>query len=111
MKWKLPINKDLDVVHYIFFHINKTKVGTRLKRFTPQTGTIGKTIQLHPDGFKERTMDSDINNVKTARRSKEQKKVLRKQLKASHTLLKHEGINTASQPTKVKYKQYVLAEK
>ncbi|XP_075905974.1 tRNA (carboxymethyluridine(34)-5-O)-methyltransferase alkbh8 isoform X2 [Nelusetta ayraudi] len=45
-------------------------------------------------------MDSDINNVKTARRSKEQKKVLRKQLKASHTLLKHEGINTASQPTK-----------
>uniref|UniRef100_A0A3B5LZT4 tRNA (carboxymethyluridine(34)-5-O)-methyltransferase n=1 Tax=Xiphophorus couchianus TaxID=32473 RepID=A0A3B5LZT4_9TELE len=34
------------------------------------------------------------------RRGKEVKKVLRKQLKASHTLLKHEGISTASQPTK-----------
>uniref|UniRef100_A0A3B4WE36 tRNA (carboxymethyluridine(34)-5-O)-methyltransferase n=1 Tax=Seriola lalandi dorsalis TaxID=1841481 RepID=A0A3B4WE36_SERLL len=34
------------------------------------------------------------------RRSKEEKKVLRKQLKASHTLLKHEGISTAPQPTK-----------
>uniref|UniRef100_A0A3P8THT8 tRNA (carboxymethyluridine(34)-5-O)-methyltransferase n=1 Tax=Amphiprion percula TaxID=161767 RepID=A0A3P8THT8_AMPPE len=33
-------------------------------------------------------------------RSKEEKKVLRKQLKASHTLLKHEGISTAAQPTK-----------
>ncbi|KAG7226011.1 hypothetical protein INR49_018621 [Caranx melampygus] len=40
------------------------------------------------------------NNVKAVRRSKEEKKVLRKQLKASHTLLKHEGIATASQPTK-----------
>ncbi|XP_008423741.1 alkylated DNA repair protein alkB homolog 8 isoform X2 [Poecilia reticulata] len=42
-----------------------------------------------------------VNNVKAAtRRGKEDKKVLRKQLKASHTLLKHEGISTASQPTK-----------
>ncbi|XP_005815060.1 alkylated DNA repair protein alkB homolog 8 [Xiphophorus maculatus] len=42
-----------------------------------------------------------VNNVKAAaRRGKEVKKVLRKQLKASHTLLKHEGISTASQPTK-----------
>ncbi|KAM4742090.1 tRNA (carboxymethyluridine(34)-5-O)-methyltransferase alkbh8 [Anableps anableps] len=42
-----------------------------------------------------------VNNVKAAdRRSKEDKKVLRKQLKASHTLLKHEGICTAPQPTK-----------
>ncbi|XP_041652260.1 alkylated DNA repair protein alkB homolog 8 [Cheilinus undulatus] len=40
------------------------------------------------------------NNVKGIRRSKEEKKILRKQLKASHTLLKHEGINTTSQPTK-----------
>ncbi|XP_022051603.1 alkylated DNA repair protein alkB homolog 8 isoform X2 [Acanthochromis polyacanthus] len=46
-------------------------------------------------------MDSSMeNNVKTVRRSKEEKKVLRKQLKASHTLLKHEGISTAAQPTK-----------
>uniref|UniRef100_UPI0037E70F68 alkylated DNA repair protein alkB homolog 8 n=1 Tax=Semicossyphus pulcher TaxID=241346 RepID=UPI0037E70F68 len=40
------------------------------------------------------------NNVKGIRRTKEENKVLRKQLKASHTLLKHEGISTASQPTK-----------
>ncbi|XP_029302280.1 alkylated DNA repair protein alkB homolog 8 [Cottoperca gobio] len=46
-------------------------------------------------------MDASVeNNVKTVRRSKEDKKVLRKQLKASHTLLKHEGISTAQQPTK-----------
>lgn len=57
---------------------------------------------LHPDGIKERTMDPSLdNNVKTVRRSKEEKKVLRKQLKASHTLLKHEGINTTSEPTTV----------
>ena len=47
-------------------------------------------------------MDPDVeNNVKAVRRSKEDKKVLRKQIKASHTLLKHEGIRTTSQPTKV----------
>ncbi|XP_069545028.1 alkylated DNA repair protein alkB homolog 8 [Brachyistius frenatus] len=40
------------------------------------------------------------NNVKAARRSKEEKKVLKKQIKGSHTLLKHEGISTAQQPTK-----------
>ncbi|KAK5868536.1 hypothetical protein PBY51_009541 [Eleginops maclovinus] len=46
-------------------------------------------------------MDASVeNNVKTVRRSKEDKKVIRKQLKASHTLLKHEGISTAPQPTK-----------
>ncbi|KAF0030531.1 hypothetical protein F2P81_017262 [Scophthalmus maximus] len=46
-------------------------------------------------------MDANVDsNVKTVRRSKEEKKVLRKQLKASHTLLKHEGISTAPQPTK-----------
>lgn len=42
------------------------------------------------------------NNVKSVRRSKGDKKVLKKQIKASHTLLKHEGIIAASQPTKVK---------
>ncbi|XP_072248680.1 tRNA (carboxymethyluridine(34)-5-O)-methyltransferase alkbh8 [Leuresthes tenuis] len=40
------------------------------------------------------------NNVKAVRKSKEEKKVFRKQLKASHTLLKHEGISTIPQPTK-----------
>ncbi|KAM7399386.1 hypothetical protein PAMP_018659 [Pampus punctatissimus] len=40
------------------------------------------------------------NDTKIVRRSKEQKKVLRKQIKASHTLLKHEGVNTTSQRTK-----------
>ncbi|XP_070685529.1 tRNA (carboxymethyluridine(34)-5-O)-methyltransferase alkbh8 [Pempheris klunzingeri] len=45
-------------------------------------------------------MDSVENDVKAVRRSKEEKKVLKKQIKASHTLLKHEGISTASQPTK-----------
>ncbi|XP_076590483.1 tRNA (carboxymethyluridine(34)-5-O)-methyltransferase alkbh8 [Chaetodon auriga] len=46
-------------------------------------------------------MDPNVeNNVKAVRRSKEEKKVLRKQIKASHTLLKHEGITTTSQPTK-----------
>lgn len=41
------------------------------------------------------------NNVRSIRRSKGEKKVLKKQIKTSHTLLKHEGIITASQPTKV----------
>ncbi|KAM9359812.1 tRNA (carboxymethyluridine(34)-5-O)-methyltransferase alkbh8 [Symphorus nematophorus] len=46
-------------------------------------------------------MDASVeNNVKAVRRSKEEKKVFRKQIKASHTLLKHEGISTTSQPTK-----------
>ncbi|KAJ8256777.1 hypothetical protein COCON_G00189290 [Conger conger] len=46
-------------------------------------------------------MESRVNgNVKLVKRSKEEKKLLRKQLKASHTLLKHEAINTASLPTK-----------
>ncbi|XP_068440200.1 alkylated DNA repair protein alkB homolog 8 [Clinocottus analis] len=46
-------------------------------------------------------MDAGVkNNVEAVRRSKEDRKVLRKQLKASHTLLKHEGISTAPQPTK-----------
>lgn len=46
-------------------------------------------------------MDPSVeNNVKAVRRSKEEKKVLRKLIKASHTLLKHEGISTTSQPAK-----------
>ncbi|XP_037534400.1 alkylated DNA repair protein alkB homolog 8 [Nematolebias whitei] len=39
-------------------------------------------------------------NVNIVKKSKEEKKVLRKQLKASHTLLKHEGFSIAPQPTK-----------
>ncbi|XP_060929378.1 alkylated DNA repair protein alkB homolog 8 [Limanda limanda] len=46
-------------------------------------------------------MDAGVeNNVKAVRRSKEEKKVLRKQIKTSHTLLKHEGISTTPQPNK-----------
>lgn len=44
-------------------------------------------------------MKSDLSTE--SRKSKEEKKVLRKQLKASHTLLKHEGVCTTPQPTKV----------
>ncbi|RVE64671.1 hypothetical protein OJAV_G00128000 [Oryzias javanicus] len=41
------------------------------------------------------------SNVSTeSRKSKDEKKVFRKQIKASHTLLKHEGICTTPQPTK-----------
>lgn len=40
-----------------------------------------------------------MQNVKSVRRSKEDKKLLKRQIKASHILLKHEGITTASQPT------------
>lgn len=46
-------------------------------------------------------MESTSENVKAVRKTKEEKKLLRKQIKASHTLLKHEGINTISQPTEV----------
>eukprot|EP00064_Thunnus_orientalis_P022128 superscaffoldBa00007196_g22312 len=46
-------------------------------------------------------MNSSVENTtNVVRRNKEEKKVLRKQIKASHTLLKHEGISTTSQPTK-----------
>ncbi|XP_039987691.1 alkylated DNA repair protein alkB homolog 8 [Xiphias gladius] len=46
-------------------------------------------------------MDPSLdNNLKAVRRSKEEKKVLRKQIKASYILLKHEGISTTQQPTK-----------
>ncbi|XP_035011135.1 alkylated DNA repair protein alkB homolog 8 [Hippoglossus stenolepis] len=46
-------------------------------------------------------MDAGVeNNVKAMRRSKEEKKVLRKQIKTSYTLLKHEGISTTPQPNK-----------
>lgn len=50
------------------------------------------------------------NNMSSVRRSKEEKKVLKKQIKASHTLLKHEGIITASQPTKVNDKNVCKQE-
>ncbi|KAK7158131.1 hypothetical protein R3I93_009358 [Phoxinus phoxinus] len=45
-------------------------------------------------------MESSMDSLKSVRRSKEEKKLLRRQIKTSHTLLKHEGINTVSQPTK-----------
>ncbi|XP_029629565.1 alkylated DNA repair protein alkB homolog 8 isoform X1 [Salmo trutta] len=45
-------------------------------------------------------MEPCSENVKAVRRSKEEKKLIRKQIKASHILLKHEGISTVSQPTK-----------
>ncbi|XP_056140011.1 alkylated DNA repair protein alkB homolog 8 isoform X2 [Lampris incognitus] len=45
-------------------------------------------------------MDTCVDDVKAVKMSKEAKKRLRKQIKVSHTLLKHEGIPTASQPTK-----------
>uniref|UniRef100_A0A8C4NTG6 tRNA (carboxymethyluridine(34)-5-O)-methyltransferase n=1 Tax=Dicentrarchus labrax TaxID=13489 RepID=A0A8C4NTG6_DICLA len=44
--------------------------------------------------------EESSGTIGAVRRSKEEKKVLRKQIKASHTLLKHEGISTTSQPTK-----------
>nr|XP_057935300.1 alkylated DNA repair protein alkB homolog 8 [Doryrhamphus excisus] len=46
-------------------------------------------------------MDVNVENKSKAdRRSKIDKKLLRKQIKSSHTLLKHEGISTTSQPSK-----------
>ncbi|XP_018591693.1 alkylated DNA repair protein alkB homolog 8 isoform X3 [Scleropages formosus] len=42
---------------------------------------------------------NDGASVKTTKMTKANKKVIRKQLKASHTLLKHEGIETVSYPT------------
>ncbi|XP_016147888.1 alkylated DNA repair protein alkB homolog 8 isoform X4 [Sinocyclocheilus grahami] len=46
------------------------------------------------------TMDSSMDSTRSVRRTKEEKKLFRRQIKASHTLLKHEGISTASHPTK-----------
>ncbi|CAG6004501.1 unnamed protein product [Menidia menidia] len=43
---------------------------------------------------------AEESNVNVLRKSKDEKKVFKKQLKASHTLLKHEGIRTATHPTK-----------
>nr|XP_023648131.1 alkylated DNA repair protein alkB homolog 8 isoform X1 [Paramormyrops kingsleyae] len=39
-------------------------------------------------------------SVETVKKNKEDKKRLRKEIKVSHTLLRHEGINTVSFPTK-----------
>ncbi|XP_061923234.1 alkylated DNA repair protein alkB homolog 8-like [Entelurus aequoreus] len=45
-------------------------------------------------------MDADVeSSLRAERRSKNDKKLLRKQTKSSHTLLKHEGISTTSKPT------------
>ncbi|XP_077467622.1 tRNA (carboxymethyluridine(34)-5-O)-methyltransferase alkbh8 isoform X2 [Stigmatopora argus] len=46
-------------------------------------------------------MDVNVgSDTKAYRRSKVDKKLLRKQIKSSHTLLRHEGINTSLVPTK-----------
>uniref|UniRef100_A0AAY4CR19 Methyltransferase type 11 domain-containing protein n=1 Tax=Denticeps clupeoides TaxID=299321 RepID=A0AAY4CR19_9TELE len=45
-------------------------------------------------------MEGGSENVEPVRKGKLEKKLLRKQAKAGHTLLKHEGISTSSQPTK-----------
>lgn len=84
----------------------------------PGTGTLlsWDEIRREPSVFDDRctrttlrgwTMDAGTgNSVGAVRRSKEDRKVLRKQLKASHTLLKHEGIRTTPQPTKVTGSKY-----
>nr|XP_055067779.1 alkylated DNA repair protein alkB homolog 8 [Misgurnus anguillicaudatus] len=41
-----------------------------------------------------------MDDNRSVRRTKEEKKLLRRQIKASHTLLKHEGISTVLNPTK-----------
>ncbi|XP_067252441.1 alkylated DNA repair protein alkB homolog 8 isoform X2 [Chanodichthys erythropterus] len=41
-----------------------------------------------------------MDSSRSVRRTKEEKKLLRRQIKASHILLKHEGISTVSHPTK-----------
>ncbi|XP_077578046.1 tRNA (carboxymethyluridine(34)-5-O)-methyltransferase alkbh8 isoform X2 [Stigmatopora nigra] len=51
--------------------------------------------------LKPRTMDVNVEcDTKAYRRSKIDKKLLRKQIKSSHTLLRHEGISTTPVPTK-----------
>ncbi|XP_052003424.1 alkylated DNA repair protein alkB homolog 8-like isoform X1 [Xyrauchen texanus] len=45
-------------------------------------------------------MENSMDNTRAIRRTKEEKKLLRRQIKASHILLKHEGISTVSHPTK-----------
>uniref|UniRef100_A0A8C7FXR6 tRNA (carboxymethyluridine(34)-5-O)-methyltransferase n=1 Tax=Oncorhynchus kisutch TaxID=8019 RepID=A0A8C7FXR6_ONCKI len=45
-------------------------------------------------------MGSGTNHSGNTKQNQWEKKLLRKQIKASHTLLKHEGISTVSQPTK-----------
>lgn len=47
------------------------------------------------------TMESSMECSRSVKRTKEEKKLLRRQIKASHTLLKHEDITTVSHPTKV----------
>lgn len=65
------------------------------------SGTIGRACFLYTENFKQRTMADTVDSAIFVKRSKVEKKILRKQLKASHILLKHEGISTVSQPTKV----------
>lgn len=82
------------------FNVNKWWIdaGAKVRSF----GIVVPYCLLHPDRIKQRTMNPCAEkNMKSVRRSKEEKKVLRKQLKTSYSLLKHEGVSTVSQPTKV----------
>ncbi|XP_030632519.1 alkylated DNA repair protein alkB homolog 8 [Chanos chanos] len=45
-------------------------------------------------------MDPSVDSMRSTKRTKEEKKFLRKQIKMSHTLLRHDGISTLTQPTK-----------
>lgn len=58
---------------------------------------------LHPDTNDSRTMELSGADVTAVKMTKEQKKLIRKQIKACNILLKHEGIRTASHVTKVIY--------
>ena len=58
-------------------------------------------VALHPDTDNSDTMELSEANVNAVKMSKEQKKLIRKQMKACHILQKHDGIRTASHVTKV----------
>lgn len=70
-----------------------------VERFV-SSGTICPCHFLYPGMFNWRTMAA-TGKTHFIKRSKEEKKIFRKQSKASHMLLKHEGILIVSQPTKV----------
>ena len=56
---------------------------------------------FHPDTNNSRTMELGDGNVNSVKMSKEQRKLIRKQIKACNIVLKHDGISTASHATKV----------
>ena len=59
-------------------------------------------VTLHPDTDNSKTMELSEASVNAVKMSRERKKLIRKQMKACHILLKHDGIRTASHVTKVK---------